>query len=119
MSSPFPLSLRAVPEFYFFVADENDDDSSGAFLRQTVLFTAYETPETRALFNKSLKNVAGKVRSEHSWPPLQVPEGIEPVGVLVSTHAMLLTIIVRPSFASIVRIPKTNWTSGSTISSSM
>ncbi|KAF9653991.1 DUF1253-domain-containing protein [Thelephora ganbajun] len=53
-------------------------DGNGDFLRQTVLFTAYETPETRALFNKSLKNVAGKIRTEHFWPPLQVPEGVEP-----------------------------------------
>lgn len=119
MSSPSPLPPRAVPGLGFFVADGNDVDSSGAFLRQTVLFTAYETPETRALFNKSLKNVAGKVRSEHFWPPLQVPEGIEPVGVLANAHTMVLTIIVRPSFASIVQIPKMNSTSGSTISPNM
>lgn len=119
MSFPFPLPLHAVPGFDFFVADGDNVNSSGAFLRQTVLFTAHETPEMRALFNKTLKNVAGKIRSEHSWPPLQVPEGIEPVGVLARTRTTPLTMIVRPSFTSIAQIPKTNSTNGSTISSSM
>ena len=68
--------------YLFYVTGGDDEVSSGSFLRQTILFTAYETPETRALFNKSLRNVAGKIRSEHLWPPLQVPEGVEPVSAL-------------------------------------
>lgn len=41
--------------------------------------SAYETPEIRALFNRELKNVAGKLRSEHAWQPVSVPEGISQV----------------------------------------
>ncbi|KZT10784.1 digestive organ expansion factor [Laetiporus sulphureus 93-53] len=52
-------------------------DGHAAYLRQSILFTAYETPETRALFTGSLKNVAGKVRTERRWPPVEVPEGID------------------------------------------
>ncbi|KZT63869.1 digestive organ expansion factor [Daedalea quercina L-15889] len=52
-------------------------DGHAAYLRQSILLTAYETPETRALFNGSLKNVAGKVRTERRWPPVEVPEGID------------------------------------------
>ncbi|KAI0730279.1 digestive organ expansion factor [Fomitopsis betulina] len=51
-------------------------DGHAAFLRQSILLTAYETPEMRALFN-SLKNVAGKVRTERKWSPVAVPAGIE------------------------------------------
>lgn len=50
---------------------------SVSYLRQTVLLSAYETPETRALFNQSLKNVAGKIRTEKRWTPIEVPEGID------------------------------------------
>jgi len=102
----------------FFVTDGDDTNSSAAFLRQTVLFAAYETPETRTLFNKSLKNVAGKIRSENSWPPLQVPEGVEPVSVIAGSHMMLLTTVARALFASTVQIPRMSSTNGLTISSS-
>ena len=37
-------------------------DGQAALLRQSLLFTAYETPEQRALFNSQLKNVEGKCR---------------------------------------------------------
>ena len=76
----------------FILTDDNGDHSSGAFLRQTVLFTAYETPETRALFNKSLKNVAGKIRTEQPWPPLQIPEGVEPVSALKVSYVTLYSV---------------------------
>ncbi|KAI0786769.1 digestive organ expansion factor [Abortiporus biennis] len=52
-------------------------DGHAAYLRQSILISAYETPETRALFNHSLKNVAGKVRTERKWQPISVPEGID------------------------------------------
>lgn len=52
---------------------------SAAYLRQTVLLTSLETPETRALFNGSLKNVAGKVRTTKKWSPVEVPAGIAQV----------------------------------------
>ena len=54
---------------------------SAAFLRQSILLSAYETPETRALFNHSLQNVAGKVRTERRWQAVAVPEGVDQVGV--------------------------------------
>lgn len=98
---PIPSGVRFP---LFFVTDGDGVDSSGAFLRQTVLFTAYETPETRSLFNKSLKNVAGKIRSEHIWPPLQVPEGLEPVGVFGEPYLTLLTTIARTLSALVVQV---------------
>lgn len=52
---------------------------SSAYLRQSILLTAYETPETRSLFNTSLKNVAGKIRTERRWNPVSAPDGIEQV----------------------------------------
>jgi hypothetical protein len=42
------------------------------------MLSAFETPETRALFN-SLRNVAGKLRTEKRWNAVQVPEGLDQV----------------------------------------
>ena len=53
--------------------------SSASYLRQSVLLTAYETPETRSLYNGSLKNVAGKLRTEKRYHPIEVPAGIDQV----------------------------------------
>ena len=52
---------------------------SASRLRQSILLSSYETPETRSLFNKELKNVAGKIRTEAVWSPVEVPEGIQQV----------------------------------------
>ncbi|EIM82960.1 DUF1253-domain-containing protein, partial [Stereum hirsutum FP-91666 SS1] len=52
-------------------------DGHAAYLRQTVLLSAYETPETRNLFNQTLKNVAGKVRTTRQWAPVQVPQDLD------------------------------------------
>ncbi|EPQ56900.1 DUF1253-domain-containing protein [Gloeophyllum trabeum ATCC 11539] len=52
-------------------------DGHAVYLRQTILFTPYETPETRAVYNTQLKNVAGRIRTERRWPPIVVPEGID------------------------------------------
>ncbi|TFK53771.1 digestive organ expansion factor [Heliocybe sulcata] len=52
-------------------------DGHASYLRQTILFTPYETPETRSLYNSQLKNVSGRVRTERRWPPVSVPEGID------------------------------------------
>ena len=102
----------------FFATGIDNGGSSGSFLRQTILFAAYETPDTRALFNKSLKNVAGKIRSEHFWPPLQVPEGIEPVSAFADLYLTLLTTVARVSSALTVQARRMNLTSVLTISSS-
>ncbi|KAF5357301.1 hypothetical protein D9758_005878 [Tetrapyrgos nigripes] len=52
-------------------------DGHAQYLRQSILLSAYETPETRALYNAELKNVAGKSRLDRVWSPIEVPEGIE------------------------------------------
>lgn len=41
----------------------------------------------RSLFTKSLKNVAGKLRTERRWAPVAVPEGIEQVSPALATSA--------------------------------
>ena len=52
---------------------------SAVYLRQTVLLSSYETPEIRSLFNQSLKNLEGRVRTIRRWAPVQVPEGLDQV----------------------------------------
>jgi U3 small nucleolar RNA-associated protein 25 len=52
---------------------------SACHLRQSILLTAYETPETRSLFNSDLCNVAGKVRFDKKWYPVGVPDGLAQV----------------------------------------
>jgi len=52
---------------------------SAAYLRQTVLLSSYETPEIRNLFNQSLKNLEGRVRTIRRCAPVQVPEGLNQV----------------------------------------
>lgn len=52
-------------------------DGHAAYLRQTVLLSSYETPEIRSLFNQSLKNLEGRVRTIRRWAPVQVPEGLD------------------------------------------
>ncbi|KAH9979023.1 hypothetical protein BGW80DRAFT_1435317 [Lactifluus volemus] len=49
-------------------------DGHAAFVRQTILLSAYETPEIRGLYNESLRNLAGKVRTLRRWAPVQVPK---------------------------------------------
>ncbi|KAJ3969019.1 digestive organ expansion factor [Lentinula raphanica] len=52
-------------------------DGHSEYLRQSILLSAYETPETRQLYNARLKNVAGKIRTEKRWSPVEVPEGVD------------------------------------------
>ncbi|KAI0066038.1 digestive organ expansion factor [Artomyces pyxidatus] len=52
-------------------------DGHAAYLRQSIVLTAYETPETRHLYNHLLKNVTGKARTIRRCAPVQVPEGLE------------------------------------------
>lgn len=40
-------------------------DGQAAHLRQTIFFSAQESPEIRSLFNRTLVNVAGKIKTEH------------------------------------------------------
>lgn len=52
------------------------------FLRQTVFLSRYETPEMRALFNRQLFNVEGKIRMDRTnYPGLlgQVRRGVRQV----------------------------------------
>ncbi len=50
-----------------------------AYLRQTVLLSAYETPDIRSIYTQSLKNLEGSVRTFRRWAPVQVPEGLDQV----------------------------------------
>jgi len=52
-------------------------DQNSIYLRQTVMLSAFETPEMRQLFNTSLKNVTGKVRIEKTWSAVQVPASVD------------------------------------------
>ncbi|KAF9073662.1 digestive organ expansion factor [Rhodocollybia butyracea] len=52
-------------------------DGHSEYLRQSILLSAYETPEIRQLYNVRLKNVAGKMRTDKRWPPIEVPEGVD------------------------------------------
>lgn len=52
------------------------------FLRQSIFISRYETPEMRALFNRQLFNVEGKIRMDRSnFPGLlgQVRKGVRQV----------------------------------------
>ena len=74
MASKSPSIL---PFCHFHVLSANDPDFSAAYLRQTVLLSAYETPEMRALYHGSLMNVAGKIRTDKRWSAVSVPEGVD------------------------------------------
>ncbi|KAG7098451.1 hypothetical protein E1B28_000401 [Marasmius oreades] len=52
-------------------------DGHSEYLRQSILLSAYETPETRALFNNNLKNLAGRIRQDKRWSAIDVPEGVQ------------------------------------------
>ncbi|KDR67537.1 hypothetical protein GALMADRAFT_258194 [Galerina marginata CBS 339.88] len=52
-------------------------DGHAAYLRQSILLSAYETAETRSLYNTELKNVEGKIRTEKTWLPVEIPSGID------------------------------------------
>ncbi|KAG2016434.1 digestive organ expansion factor [Coprinopsis cinerea AmutBmut pab1-1] len=52
-------------------------DGLAAYLRQTVLISAFETSEIRALYNNDLKNVAGKLRTDKRWTPIHIPAGLD------------------------------------------
>ena len=70
---------------------------SAPYLRQSILLSAYETVETRSLYNASLKNVAGKIRTEKHWPAVEVPEGIDQASVCVSyspTKSLILIMLL-------------------------
>ncbi|KAF8639569.1 hypothetical protein AX17_001471 [Amanita inopinata Kibby_2008] len=51
-------------------------DGHSIYLRQSILISAFETPDMRSVYNSTLKNIAGKIRTEKRWSPIEVPEGI-------------------------------------------
>jgi U3 small nucleolar RNA-associated protein 25 len=61
---------------------------SAAYLRQSILLSSYETPETRSLYN-NLKNVAGKIRTTKVYNPIEVPAGI----AQVNNHSVSYTAL--------------------------
>ncbi|EGN99752.1 hypothetical protein SERLA73DRAFT_167642 [Serpula lacrymans var. lacrymans S7.3] len=52
-------------------------DGHSAYLRQSIMLSAFETPELRGIFNSDLKNISGKVRIEKVWTAVQVPASID------------------------------------------
>ncbi|KAJ3540821.1 hypothetical protein NMY22_g4141 [Coprinellus aureogranulatus] len=54
-------------------------DGLAQYLRQSILMSSFEAPEMRALYNNSLKNVAGKVKIDKRWPPVEIPDGVKPI----------------------------------------
>ncbi|KAF5381179.1 hypothetical protein D9757_009403 [Collybiopsis confluens] len=92
-------------------------DGHSEYLRQSMLLSAYETPETRHLFNNRLKNVAGKIRTEKRWPPIDVPEGVDQVWLVPTILSTRLTAVnLRTLFDLTAAILKTRRINGSTIS---
>lgn len=90
--------------------------NSAAYLRQSILLSAFETPETRSLYNSVLKNVAGKIRTEKRWAPIEVPAGVDQVSLCtVRSYTWLCSIILRTSFTLTAPILKTRRTNGSII----
>jgi U3 small nucleolar RNA-associated protein 25 len=79
-----------LPLFYF--SCQFHPMFSAPYLRQSILLSAYETVETRSLYNASLKNVAGKIRTEKHWPAVEVPEGIDQASVSYSPAKSLILI---------------------------
>lgn len=57
--NPHDCDFSRVREWYL--------DEKAKYLRQTILLSAYATPEMVALFNKSCHNVAGKLRTKHEY----------------------------------------------------
>lgn len=87
---------------------------SSEYLRQSILLSAYETPETRQLYNARLKNVAGKIRTDKRWPAIEVPEGVDQVLLTYpsfNTFPRILSHSFRILYASTVGISKTSPTS--------
>lgn len=72
----------------------------------------------RALFNTSLVNVAGKLRTEKRWSAVQVPAGIKQVITLSDSSRIFLNPFHVNRILSnlIVQIQKTKQTKGSIIS---
>ncbi|SCZ99401.1 BZ3500_MvSof-1268-A1-R1_Chr7-2g09515 [Microbotryum saponariae] len=56
-------------------------DGKASHLRQSILLSAYETPEIRSLYNRSLVNIEGKLKAEvkHDGLLTQVPKGVKQV----------------------------------------
>ena len=61
---------------------------SAAYLRQTVLLAAYETPDIRTIYNQSLKNLEGRVRTFCHRAPVQVPEGLDQVLISLAVQTV-------------------------------
>jgi U3 small nucleolar RNA-associated protein 25 len=55
--------------------------------------SSVEAPEMRALFNNSLKNVAGKVKVDKRWSPIDIPDGVKPVSLILPLLSILLTLL--------------------------
>ncbi|KAG9035911.1 rRNA-binding ribosome biosynthesis protein utp25 [Tulasnella sp. JGI-2019a] len=52
-------------------------DGHAKHLRQTILFSSYETPQMRAFFTNEVRNLSGKIRFENRHEGVRIPEGIK------------------------------------------
>ncbi|KDN38367.1 hypothetical protein RSAG8_09571, partial [Rhizoctonia solani AG-8 WAC10335] len=81
-------------------------DGHSGYLRQTILLSAYETPQTRALFNSAqlLKNVAGRVRQTRPYGATPIPEGMAIIVPNILSSAQAQTLIFVPSYFDYLRV---------------
>lgn len=71
---------------------------SAMYLRQSILLSAYETPDTRSLYCQ-LKNVAGKIRTTKIFMAVEVPAGLSQVnGPSISCSAVPQFYLESPPF---------------------
>lgn len=89
------VSRRIVGIICFVIHHTDSIGHSAPYLRQSILLSAYETAETRSLYNNSLKNVEGKIRTEKPWPPIEVPAGIDQVSVDSAEDAIQVFKLTR------------------------
>lgn len=84
--------------FAFLLSLQGSYSCSAAYLRQSIFLTAFETPETRSLYNSYLTNISGKVRTDLRRSPIAVPEGINQVSTVCLVHTTSLLTFRDQSF---------------------
>ncbi|KAJ9106916.1 hypothetical protein QFC20_003925 [Naganishia adeliensis] len=83
-------------------------DQQAKFLRQTVFVSRYETPEMRALFNRQLFNVEGKIRMDRTnYPGLlgQVRKGVRQVFTRIACNDPVEELDIRFKYFTDTTLP--------------
>ncbi len=94
---------RTVSWGNFIVISPLMSSCSAAYLRQSILLSAYETPEMRSLYI-NLKNVAGKIRTIKLYKPIEVPAGLAQVNNHFISHTAISWFLFRISTILIVQV---------------